>query len=525
MGYGLEVDMIRSAHELDLLTAPYVFDAGEAQAMAEAGADVLVPHMGLTTGGAIGAESAKSLEDCVPLIQEMHDAAKRVNPEIIVLCHGGPIAEPDDAAYILDQHRGDRRLLRRLVHGAAPDGGCDDGEHAALQGDRIGEARERLSGSGRHRAAAARLGRVRPGQRRHATGCTDIVAIEATFHAGQVPRLPLAPRPGGSDLRARRDDRAVGRAGAARSSSPGDAVVIAADVVHATFNDGDEAAKILAILSPASPATATRPSTSSPTSPGRRCEADDARRPRPRRRRAPLRGGARPGPGPRRGRRRAAPRGAQPARHVRAPRRVPVPAAARPGLRRRRRASGHGRGGRHPARAALGPRRGDAAGRTSRSSAGPRDGTYAELVALPAENLYPKPSDFSWDEAAAFPLAALTAYRALFYRGAASCAARPCSCSERAAACRRSPCSSRSQAGARVLVTSSSDEKLERARELGADGGVNYATNARLAGGGQGARRRRPRARLGRLDLAAVARLRRTAADAWSSSAARAARR
>jgi predicted TIM-barrel enzyme len=106
MGYGLEVDMIRQAHELDLLTAPYVFDAGEAQAMAEAGADVLVPHMGLTTGGAIGAESAKSLQDCVPLIQEMHDAAKRVNPEIMVLCHGGPIAEPDDAAFILERTEG-----------------------------------------------------------------------------------------------------------------------------------------------------------------------------------------------------------------------------------------------------------------------------------------------------------------------------------------------------------------------------------------------------------------------------------
>jgi predicted TIM-barrel enzyme len=106
MGYGLEVDMIRAAHELDMLTAPYVFDAGEAQAMAEAGADVLVPHMGLTTGGAIGAESAKSLEDCVPLIQEMHDAAKRVNSEIMVLCHGGPIAEPDDAAYVLAHTEG-----------------------------------------------------------------------------------------------------------------------------------------------------------------------------------------------------------------------------------------------------------------------------------------------------------------------------------------------------------------------------------------------------------------------------------
>jgi predicted TIM-barrel enzyme len=106
MGYGLEVDMIRLAHGLDLLTAPYVFDADQAAAMAEAGADVLVPHMGLTTGGTIGASTAKTLEDSVPLIQAMHDAAKRVNPEIMVLCHGGPIAEPDDAQYILDHTEG-----------------------------------------------------------------------------------------------------------------------------------------------------------------------------------------------------------------------------------------------------------------------------------------------------------------------------------------------------------------------------------------------------------------------------------
>src|SRR3989449_10081687 len=92
MGFGLEGDMIRLAHERDFLTAPYVFDEDEATAMAEAGADVLVPHMGLTTGGAIGAGSAKTLDESVKLVQAMHDAAKRVNPEILVLCHGGPIA-------------------------------------------------------------------------------------------------------------------------------------------------------------------------------------------------------------------------------------------------------------------------------------------------------------------------------------------------------------------------------------------------------------------------------------------------
>jgi predicted TIM-barrel enzyme len=106
MGYGLEVDMIRLARERDFLTAPYVFDEDEATAMAQAGGDVLVPHMGLTTGGAIGASTAKTLEECVPLIQAMHDAAKRVNPEILVLCHGGPIAEPDDAAYVIANTEG-----------------------------------------------------------------------------------------------------------------------------------------------------------------------------------------------------------------------------------------------------------------------------------------------------------------------------------------------------------------------------------------------------------------------------------
>jgi predicted TIM-barrel enzyme len=106
MGYSLEVEMIRLAAERGLLTAPYVFDVGEARAMTEAGADVLVPHMGLTTKGTIGAHTARSLDECVTAIQEMHDAAKAINPEIIVLCHGGPIAEPEDAAYVLERTSG-----------------------------------------------------------------------------------------------------------------------------------------------------------------------------------------------------------------------------------------------------------------------------------------------------------------------------------------------------------------------------------------------------------------------------------
>ncbi len=106
MGYGLEVDMIGLAHGRGFLTAPYVFDPDQAAAMAGAGADVLVPHMGLTTGGAIGAETARTLDECVPLVQAMHDAARSVNPEILVLCHGGPIAEPDDAAYVIARTEG-----------------------------------------------------------------------------------------------------------------------------------------------------------------------------------------------------------------------------------------------------------------------------------------------------------------------------------------------------------------------------------------------------------------------------------
>jgi predicted TIM-barrel enzyme len=101
MGYGKEVEMIRLARELDLLTTPYVFNEAEAAQMARAGSDILVAHMGLTTKGSIGAKTAKTLEECVPLIEGMAKAARAVRDDILVLCHGGPIAEPDDAAYIL----------------------------------------------------------------------------------------------------------------------------------------------------------------------------------------------------------------------------------------------------------------------------------------------------------------------------------------------------------------------------------------------------------------------------------------
>jgi len=106
MGFGKEVDMIHLARELDLLTTPYAFNVDEARDMAEAGCDILIPHMGLTTKGSIGAKTALTLDESAKRVQAMHDAAKRVNRDVLVLCHGGPIAEPADAQYILDHTEG-----------------------------------------------------------------------------------------------------------------------------------------------------------------------------------------------------------------------------------------------------------------------------------------------------------------------------------------------------------------------------------------------------------------------------------
>ncbi len=106
MSYALEIEMIRQAHELDMLTCPYVFSVEDAQKMTQAGADVLVAHMGLTTAGSIGAETALTLQECAQRIQAIHDAAVKVNPNVLVLCHGGPIAEAVDAQYIFDNTKG-----------------------------------------------------------------------------------------------------------------------------------------------------------------------------------------------------------------------------------------------------------------------------------------------------------------------------------------------------------------------------------------------------------------------------------
>lgn len=106
MSFDLEVDMIRLAHERDLLTSPYVFDTEQAVAMTEAGADILVAHLGVTTSGTIGARTALSLDESVEQVQAMRDAAVAVRPDVLVLCHGGPIAEPEDADYVLSRTSG-----------------------------------------------------------------------------------------------------------------------------------------------------------------------------------------------------------------------------------------------------------------------------------------------------------------------------------------------------------------------------------------------------------------------------------
>ena len=111
MGYEEEVEMIRIAHQMDLLTTPYVFNVDEAERMTHAGADVLVAHMGLTTSGSIGASTSSTLQDCVEAIQNIRDAACRINKDIIVLCHGGPIASPEDAQYVLERTKGVQGFL------------------------------------------------------------------------------------------------------------------------------------------------------------------------------------------------------------------------------------------------------------------------------------------------------------------------------------------------------------------------------------------------------------------------------
>ena len=106
MGYGLEVDLVKAAHDLELLTTPYVFDTKESEQMTGAGADIIVAHMGLTTSGTIGAETAMSLEVAAQRVQNIADAAKSIRDDVLVICHGGPIANSEDARYVLENTRG-----------------------------------------------------------------------------------------------------------------------------------------------------------------------------------------------------------------------------------------------------------------------------------------------------------------------------------------------------------------------------------------------------------------------------------
>lgn len=106
MGYDKEVEMIRAAHDLDLVTSPYVFNVDEAERMARAHADILVAHMGLTTSGSIGAQSGLSLDECVRLVQDIRNAAVKIRQDIIILCHGGPLATVEDATYLLSRTEG-----------------------------------------------------------------------------------------------------------------------------------------------------------------------------------------------------------------------------------------------------------------------------------------------------------------------------------------------------------------------------------------------------------------------------------
>ncbi len=133
MGFQLEVDLIAAAHQLDMLTTPYAFDAEQARAMTAAGADVIVAHMGLTTSGTIGAHTALSLEDCVPRIAEIATAARQLRDDVMVLCHGGPIAMPEDAQIHLGPRARNRRILRRQFPGTSANRNGPHGPSATLR--------------------------------------------------------------------------------------------------------------------------------------------------------------------------------------------------------------------------------------------------------------------------------------------------------------------------------------------------------------------------------------------------------
>ena len=252
MGYGLEVEMIRAARERDLLTAPYVFSVEEAAAMAEAGADVLVPHMGLTTGGAIGAGTAKTLDECVPA--DPGDARRR---------NGGQPGNPRPLPRRADLRAGRRgvhpradrrrrRVLRRILDGAAAYRDGDHREHAPLQGDcdRKGEGMSAFVRQSAIRNEDFGWGvigwRCTPG----GTGAKQLVVLDVSLEPAQSHDFHRHPG---------QEEMIIVKSGnveqwleqEAATLGPGDSVFIGADLVHATFNDGDEPAHLQVVLGPA----------------------------------------------------------------------------------------------------------------------------------------------------------------------------------------------------------------------------------------------------------------------------------
>ena len=252
MGYGLEVEMIRLAREKDFLTAPYVFTVDEAVAMAEAGADVLVPHMGLTTGGTIGAESAKTLDDCIPLIQAMHDAAREVSPGA-----DRPLPRRPDrrAGRRRLRHRPDdrdRRLLRRLLDGAAADRGRDDREHEALQGDpnRKGADVSRFVMNDEVETTTFDWGSAGMRGAPTSTGCDTYVVMDVELAPGFAHAFHKHPEQ--DEMIIVKQGRIVQWLGDDhRELGAGDSVHIDRDVVHGSYNDFDEPAHLQVVLAPA----------------------------------------------------------------------------------------------------------------------------------------------------------------------------------------------------------------------------------------------------------------------------------
>ena len=187
MSFKLEVEMIRAAHELDLLTTPYAFDPQEARWLADAGADIVVAHMNTTTKGLIGVTSAPTLDEAVERVQAIADAAYEVNPDVLVLCHGGPIAEPEDAQYVLDRTvgvvgfygassmerlRSRRRSPRRCVASSSCRSRRADAHGSVLTPARFGvsvgddaDGIRRRGGGRRRRCGSARSARSRSGTR------------------------------------------------------------------------------------------------------------------------------------------------------------------------------------------------------------------------------------------------------------------------------------------------------------------------------------------------------------------------